>query len=459
MRKEEYRLIAPDVSRLVHCYSHAIQDPEQPSAALMEVLDPLFKAMEDLAPFKKNDEAKGIWVMVPRGGITDWRTYEEAREYEEVESKKEYEKFWREYYPFEMEWYFVGISENKPDARWKFRGLSVASREENCLIVNANLNDGVREETWYKEEPAIELCKLLLPAVENSMGMLRDGTYNRFVEKNLPYLYRTGVIKRSAVYAAEPEYKEREFEGLKPEQIQRYRSLISSGNNDELKIGRLEKITANDFFRACELGYQAIGKKTEGFTPDQLYLRYADGRDEGLTGKGHGLNEGPGIDFDDPSAWEEWYFGSHDGGHPWEVVPGGNSTHMALFVRHDRHTLEWKVRLGEMTQEEADQHPVGFYYQITGKHRPMESVSFYLALHDAGLPVLISDAEEILARFDASDYIGIVPHAVTPKYCESMFPEQYGKVIDFMHVYQEDLEKYKNDIIWLPEDPAELSVL
>ena len=110
-----------------------------------------------------------------------------------------------------------------------------------------------------------------------------------------------------------------------------------------------------------------------------------------------------------------------------------------------------------MTQEEADQHPVGFYYQITGKHRPMESVSFYMALHDAGLPVLISDAEEILARFDASDYIGIVPHAVTPKYCESMFPEQYGKVIDFMHVYQEDLEKYKKDIIWLPEDPAELN--
>ncbi len=456
MRKEEYKLIAPDVSRLLHCYSHAVQNPEQPSAALMEVLDPLFKAMEDLAPFKKNDEAKGIWVMVPRGEIIEWRTYEEAQEYEEVESKKEYEELWQEFYPFETEWYFVGISENNPDARWKFRGLSVASREENCLIVNANLNDGVREETWYKEEPAIDLCKLLLPAVENSMGMLRDGTYNEFVEKNLPYPYRTGVIKRLAVYAAEPDYKEREFEGLKPEQIQRYRSLISSGNNDELKIGRLEKMTANDFFRACELGYQAIGKKTEGFTPVQLYLRYADGRDEGLTGKGHGLNEGPGIDFDDPSAWEEWYFGSHGGGHPWEVVPGGNSTHMALFVRHDRHTLEWKVRLGEMTQEEADQHPVGFYYQITGKHRPMESVSFYLALHDAGLPVLISDAEEILARFDASDYIGIVPHAVTPKYCESMFPTQYGKVIDFMHVYQEDLEKYKNDITWLPEDPAEL---
>ena len=28
-------------------------------------------------------------------------------------------------------------------------------------------------------------------------------------------------------------------------------------------------------------------------------------------------------------------------------------------------------------------------------------------------------------------------------------------LIDFMHVYKEDLAKYKSDIIWLPEDPAE----
>ena len=86
----------------------------------------------------------------------------------------------------------------------------------------------------------------------------------------------------------------------------------------------------------------------------------------------------------------------------------------------------------------------------------MDSVNFYLALHNAGLPVLISDAEEILARFDASDYMGIVPHDVIPKYCEGMFPNEYGKVIDFMHVYEEDFELYKNDIIWLPEDPAKL---
>ena len=77
MRKE-YKLIAPDINRLIGCYSHEIQNPEQPSLAMAEALDPLFKAMENLAPSVENDEAKGIWVTVPRGKITDWRTYKAA---------------------------------------------------------------------------------------------------------------------------------------------------------------------------------------------------------------------------------------------------------------------------------------------------------------------------------------------------------------------------------------------
>ena len=49
---------------------------------------------------------------------------------------------------------------------------------------------------------------------------------------------------------------------------------------------------------------------------------------EGMDGTGYGLNEGPGIDFDDPAAWDERYYFSRSGVHPWEVVRGGNSTHV-----------------------------------------------------------------------------------------------------------------------------------
>ena len=453
--EQKFKLITPDINRLLGCYER-IQNPEQPSRALMDALDPFFTIMADLAPFPKNDEAKGIWITVPRGDITEWGDFEESKRDGDVETYEEFEELWKVYNPLETEWYFISISENKPDSRLKFRGLSVTNIHRHHLVINASLNDGVREETWYQEEPAIELCKLFLPCVEQSMEMLRAGTYNQFVEEKLPYQYRTGVIKRSIVYAHEPDYQENVLDGLTTEEVAAYKELITSGANDELKIGRLNRITANDFFRACELGYKACGYKTEGRSPSELYLKYADGRDEGLTGTGLGLNEGPGIDFDDPDAWDQWYFNSQrGGGHPWEVVPGGNSTHVDLFVGHDKQTLGWKVRLGEMTQEEADQHPCGYYFHIRGKYRPMESIRFYLAIHNAGLPVLIEDAEEILARYDATDYIGVVPHNTTPRYCENMFPQRYGRVIDFTHVYEEE-DDWIDQIEWIPEKPATL---
>ena len=37
-----------------------------------------------------------------------------------------------------------------------------------------------------------------------------------------------------------------------------------------------------------------------------------------------------------------------------------------------------------------------------------------------------------------------------------MFPEKYGRVIDFMHVYDEDLAEYGDAIEWLPMEEAEL---
>lgn len=85
-----------------------------------------------------------------------------------------------------------------------------------------------------------------------------------------------------------------------------------------------------------------------------------------------------------------------------------------------------------------------------------QAVNFYIALKKAGLPVVLREADEIAARFNVSDYVGIAPHSVIPKYCEEMFPSKYGKVIDFMHVYDEELKKYGKQIIWIPELPAKL---
>ena len=306
---------------------------------------------------------------------------------------------------------------------------------------------------------AVKLCSLISPAVQNSIDLLKAGRYNALVEAALPYQFRTGVVKRSALWEAMPDVKKHDYDGLSENTVQEFKNLIRSGINHEDRIGRMKDFTANDFFRACKIGYEAIGKDCDGYSLSELYIRYSDGRDEGLTGSGLGLNAGPGIDFDSPSAWDSWYYDrDRGGGHPWEVVPGGNSTHVELFVKNDKRHLEWDLRSGKITEEEYQeklQH-AGYYFAIAGMQRQFEAVTFYVALSSAGYPVIIEGAEALLARFEATDYVGIVPHHLPTRYCESLFPDSYGTIVDFTHVYKDEDATWFDKIEWLPEEEAEL---
>ena len=79
-----------------------------------------------------------------------------------------------------------------------------------------------------------------------------------------------------------------------------------------------------------------------------------------------------------------------------------------------------------------------------------------MALCSAGLPVIIGGAKELISRFEATDYIGVVPHHLPTRYCESLFPDEYGEIINFTHVYKgEDL--WFDKIVWLPEEQAFLT--
>ena len=227
--------------------------------------------------------------------------------------------------------------------------------------------------------------------------------------------------------------------------------------NDVMRIGRLSSMTANDFYNACSIGYKACGYEDDGLSPIDQYYRHADGRDEGLSSRGQGVSSGPGIDPDSSDAWDEWFFDRERfGGHPWEVCRGGSFTHLSLFVMHDRDELEWKIQSTEISAEESEKHPNGYYFIVAGTHRIFEAVNFYTALRKAGLPVLLSSGNEILARLDGTDYVGIVSHNSTWRDFEEIIPESYEPVIDFMHVYNEEMEKFGNQIEWIPEEPARL---
>ncbi len=450
----QYKLVAPDVDSLLRYFDRGSLNPNPSTPALLAAFTSIYDILAPLAPLKKNKEAKAIWLRIPRGTIEDYTSFEDMKEWEEVETYEEYENRWQEDYPEEYSWYeLVAVKSFDRDNNLSYYGISLGN--ESVISASTEGRTFLGNEEYYPEDVAIKLISLILPAVRDSIALLQTGAYNTLVEKELPYQFRVGVIKRNELWEYEPESRKYAYDGLSEGAVQEFKKLITSGVNDESKIGRIQDFTANDFFRACKLGYEAIGKDCSGFSLPDLYMHYADGRDEGLTGQGHGLNAGPGIDFDSPAAWNDWYYGERGGGHPWEVVPGGNSTHVELYVRNDKQDLGWRLRSGRITQDEYDQKmkSAGYYFSIAGMKRQYEAVSFYLALSSAGFPVIIVGAEELLARFEATDFIGIVPHSSPTRYCESLFPEKYGRIIDFTHVYKNEDAWFKK-IEWLPEEKA-----
>ena len=190
---------------------------------------------------------------------------------------------------------------------------------------------------------------------------------------------------------------------------------------DQNLIGRIEKLTANDFYNFCAMGYRANNYSGGELSPKEWYLRHADGRDEGLRE----------IDPDSTEAFNDWFFDrDRRGGHPWEVCRGGNSTHVSLGVHHDEK---------------------GYYLILAGSAwtRCIETIRFYLALREAGVPVILLEGRQLLARMLEEDKIGIVPNGIWPAYCESLFPGE--RILDFINLPNEKKDAVVKCCTWFQE--------
>ena len=76
----------------------------------------------------------------------------------------------------------------------------------------------------------------------------------------------------------------------------------------------------------------------------------------------------------------------------------------------------------------------------------IETIRFFNALKKIGAPIFLNDAQNILNRLLGNDKIGIVPYYVTPRYCESYFPNE--KILDFMHLDNEKEEEMVKLVKW-----------
>ena len=82
---------APTIDRLLRYFDRGHMNPSAPTERIKMAMEPLFKTLSSLAPLNENSEAKAIWLKIPRGEISDYGSFDEFKDYGEVETYEEFE--------------------------------------------------------------------------------------------------------------------------------------------------------------------------------------------------------------------------------------------------------------------------------------------------------------------------------------------------------------------------------
>jgi len=379
----------------------------------------LLEIYETLSVIKhgSNDKDRTLWLEVERGPIEAFGDYKEYKRDGEVASRAEFVQLWRDYYPEDTIWYEFSTREYMNE-KFFFLDYKLIARIGTRYMADSlpsPLLDLFGQFTvWLLEKVRTEMNKLT-----------RNPTaYNAYIRNNLPFIKRYGKIQRTKLWELLGDEANRFDKNLGEETVGKLLHFVRNSNGQ--KPHPYAEMTADTFFRICEIGYDANGyfvNHKSSLSPRDKYLSKADGRDAGLSK----------IDGDSAEEFHKWYHnGQVIGAHPWEICRGGNSTHISLYVIYMEGN--WYLRLDGSSSSRLE-----------------ETVRMAIALYENGINFELRDADKIIRKVTGSDYIGIVPDNILPVYCHGSFPEE-DQIYDFLNLrFEPELaEKIVPLVSWYP---------
>lgn len=414
-------LFAPEIDAVIE---NLKSNPDLMNQNIYQVLRDMYTTFSCVKPFG-DDDIRQTWIEVERGSIEAFGDYREYKESGEVNNQKEFRELWKIYYPEKTKWYKFQTARFRDELYFYFGDkliFTLNSQEEpaNGSKSDWNLEYLERFVYWLSGKIVEETRKLQTNPI----------AYNHYIQQNLSWAKRFGRIKRKDFWEIMGEEILRPDIRLGEELINILKAAVVETKEKELLL--LPEMTANEFFRICEICYDAnnyFKNQKERLSPREKYVSMADGRDAGLRN----------IEADSPQAFQEWYHsGDNRGAHPWEICRGGNSTHISLFA--SKNNGQWAIRLAGSSIVRVE-----------------ETARMAVALYQNNIPFELSDAEEIVRMLTGTDYIGIVPDNVFPRYCHPLFPRE-DRIIDFMNLGSGDefVSKIIEKAFWYPLDEIEI---
>lgn len=389
---------APELDRMLEVFELRTFNPENYDSKVKEQLNELYELLDKIKPLDGGDDLKILYFSVERGTIEHYGDYEELNEYGDVSNYEEFENIFKEEYPDDIYWYRMVASRYK-----NYRTISINYKN----IIYADMDS---KSDYFENTTLQELLEFIIYKVNECIKMLENNTYNDYISKNLSYKNRFGVIKRSEYWKLYPDVKKKLLSNISSEEINYFVENASEKVDD-----RIQKMTSNKYFECVRLSYENNNYDIDNLSDKELYLKYADGRDEGLSK----------INLYNSDEFDNWYNDKDRfGGHPWEIMRGHSFYRVNLCVSHDEK---------------------GYYLSLDGSRilRKIEIAKIYLVLKKNNVPVQIYNVDVIKNALSGNDYIGIVPDSMLPIGCENYFKDY--KPLEFINIKDEKILDY---VVW-----------
>ena len=164
------------------------------------------------------DKRWEFWFSVPRGTL---KQYIEFNKYYDPGdcSEEKFQKDMEEEFPWKHVWFKIGvINEN---------GYVMVFLDDTVLVRRSPDMKG----DFFPDSRLDRILEFLSQVVANTVGMLKQGVYNDYVKKGLPYENRKGFINRALYWKLVPKSKRHDRDGLKEKEIDKLVAHIKAGND------------------------------------------------------------------------------------------------------------------------------------------------------------------------------------------------------------------------------------
>jgi len=154
--------------------------------------DLLLEIKKTLSVFEpiEDDEARKIWLEIPRGTAEEWKAFDDmrrGRSDDGVDDLANYQEELDEWFPYETQWFFMVTSTYR-----EYTFLKISDRDHKYVVfTNRTFHDkGCPTDMVWLLEPLLELVRKRVDLITKD-----PDAYNRHIEENLPYRQRSGRIK------------------------------------------------------------------------------------------------------------------------------------------------------------------------------------------------------------------------------------------------------------------------